>query len=382
MQLPLLVNMLPLGFSLSPGFFSLLVFVVLLADKRYWSSFGNLDLLVLAYLIFSLSTFLLYLIPTNPVGFFAYVIGINIAVMPMLMYLFGRAVRGGERMIVSEFIVSINATVLLFSIIMQVLRPDFYTEYLATTLESAGATEVWQFYARMQGYLGSTALGILCSMSMLLLLATSYRAIFKFCLASVFLIGAMLTFQRSSMLISILVYAYVLNNITIRQGSRFGGFLILSLVVIILLLSENELIVSVINRLSEILEAFDLSERKSYYLIVPQLNNFPFGMGLGATTSAADTYGYNPGGQIVDANHMRILSDLGPIGLLLFIVLSGYAIVSAYNHGIFVPYGLIVVGYNLQAIGTNVFDSYYTGHLYWFYLGLIGSARFKITPAN
>jgi hypothetical protein len=374
MLLPLVVNMLQLGIGISPGVVALLVAVVVLSSRALWSSRSPLDVLVLAYVLWSLATGALYLLPSNRADYVAYLLGINVAVVPVAFYALGRVIDAQARLRVAEAVVRLHAVVVVVSCVLQAWRPDFYTDYLVALLSDSGAVEEWQFYARMQGFLGSTALGILCSMSILLLIATRFSLARKLAFSAVFLVGAFLTFQRSSMVVGLAALAVLLVTARTRPTRKLAAAFGVGVVAFVLLAIENEEVLRLVDRLIEVGEALSLRDRDSYGLILDQLVRHPFGMGLGATTSAADSYGYNPGGQIVDANHLRILSDLGPIGFILFVLLVAHAVWLSRQARLFVPFGLIVLGYNLQALGTNVFDSYYTGHLYWMYVGMIGAA--------
>jgi hypothetical protein len=374
MLLPLVVNMLQLGVGISPGAVALLVAIVILSSRALWSSRSPLDILVLAYVLWSLATGALYLLPSNRVDYAAYLLGINIAVVPVAFYALGRVVDVQARPLVAEAVVRLHAAVVVVSGVLQAWRPDFYTEYLVALLSDSGAVEEWQFYARMQGFLGSTALGILCSMSILLLIATRFSLARKLGFSAVFLVGAFLTFQRSSMVVGVAAFAVLLATSRASPASKLAAAFCAGVGAFALVSIESEDVLRLLDRLIEVGEVISLRDRDSYGLILDQLVRHPFGMGLGATTSAADSYGYNSGGQIVDANHLRILADLGPIGFVLFVLLVAHAVWLSRRARLFVPFGLVVLGYNLQALGTNVFDSYYTGHLYWMYVGMIGAA--------
>jgi hypothetical protein len=379
MLLPLVVNMLQLG-GISPGVVALLVAMVVLSSRALWNSRSPLDVLVLAYVLWSLATGALYLLPSNRADYAAYLLGINVAVVPVAFYALGRVIDAQARPRVAESVVRLHAAVVVVSGMLQAWRPDFYTEYLVAALSDSGAVEEWQFYARMQGFLGSTALGILCSMSILLLIATRFSLARKLVFSAVFLVGAFLTFQRSSMVVGLAAFAVLLATARSSPARKLVAAFCAGVAAVVLVSIESEEVLRLVDRLIEVGEALSLRDRDSYGLILDQLVRHPFGMGLGATTSAADSYGYNPGGQIVDANHLRILSDLGPIGFILFVLLVAHAVWLSRQARLFVPFGLIVLGYNLQALGTNVFDSYYTGHLYWMYVGMIGAATAQRGP--
>jgi hypothetical protein len=100
--------------------------------------------------------------------------------------------------------------------------------------------------------------------------------------------------------------------------------------------------------------------------------DFPFGVGLGGTSSGAQAAGLAARGQVVDANFMRILTDLGLLGLWSFVAILFLAARSALKKkddsvGWMLLIGLIC----LICLGTNTLDSYYVSHCFWMFLGAI-----------
>jgi len=100
---------------------------------------------------------------------------------------------------------------------------------------------------------------------------------------------------------------------------------------------------------------------------------------LGATTSAADLAQANLGGQVVDANYMRILSDLGLPGLSLFLFINGAVLWSLRKKPNRFAFMAALAIYGIVALGTNVFDHYYMGHFYWLLVGIMTSRRAAVT---
>jgi hypothetical protein len=103
------------------------------------------------------------------------------------------------------------------------------------------------------------------------------------------------------------------------------------------------------------------------------ISEYPLGLGVGANTSGADSAGANPGGQVVDANFLRIWADLGILGFGTFIMIILFALRRALATGEPFAWTLIVLIYCVQALGSNVFDNFYVSHLFWLLLGVIDS---------
>ncbi|MBP1609321.1 MAG: hypothetical protein H6Q04_1556, partial [Acidobacteria bacterium] len=112
-------------------------------------------------------------------------------------------------------------------------------------------------------------------------------------------------------------------------------------------------------------------ERRGYGPGLSYFRDFPLGVGLGATSSIADSMGLATRGQVVDANYMRILADLGIVGLFSFFAVllaaGAAALRRANGFGWLLLFGLIAA----ICIGTNTLDSFYVSHLFWIYLGVI-----------
>ena len=196
--------------------------------------------------------------------------------------------------------------------------------------------------------------------------------------------AVLLTQQRGAYISAIFASLYYLSNnkINFKYLLLFvsiisvGGIYIFSTSIN----DEESYLYYTANRVTtDVINSNPYSERAiSYQKGLMYLSEFPFGMGIGATTSAADNGGAHPGGQVVDANYMRILSDLGIVGLYVFIAVLVFATRSIFVRQRPKAFLVILLIYSFQATGTNVFDSYYVTHLYWLFLGIIDTPNKKV----
>jgi hypothetical protein len=132
----------------------------------------------------------------------------------------------------------------------------------------------------------------------------------------------------------------------------------------------GSLLGAVAHRFSGINQA--LGERMySYRAAASYFQDFPLGAGLGTTASAG---GLNLRGEITDGNFARIFADLGPVGLVQFGLVITVGIRQALLVRGNVGFALLLAVYCVVALGTNVFDIYYVGHLFWIVLGLTDSS--------
>jgi cell division protein FtsW (lipid II flippase) len=198
------------------------------------------------------------------------------------------------------------------------------------------------------------------------------------------LLAVLLTQQRGAYLSATVatLFFFFHSNISIRY--LLVAIIIFFLGATFLIRSDKDIIESLVdytaNRISEDLIGGDAySERAvSYRKALTLQGEFPFGMGIGATTSAADASGANPGGQVVDANYMRILVDLGAIGLYLFLAVLTFGARSVIVRHRSKAFIVILFIYAFQATGTNIFDSYYVTHLFWLFLGIIDTPLSRV----
>jgi hypothetical protein len=375
MLLPLIYNMFNYTKSFSPNLFALLILFILLffRNKKVKIFINTFDIVIFIYILFSLFTIIMYI--NSEIDFKAFYAGIAVGIVPVLFYFLTRLIYFKNIENYSNIIVKIIFIKLFISIILFTAQPDFYTDYLLFSFKELEIFDNWKLYYRMQGLLGSTSIGVICMLSIFLLKSTSFNYLTKLLLAFFLLICSFLSFQRSSIFLTSIGFIYL---ILIEFKFSFVNvikFLIITICLMATLFYYNQNFEYFLNpyldRLFEVKDALSFNDRVSYIKSFELIKNNPFGTGLGSNTSIAESANYNPNGQVVDANHMRILTDLGPIGLLLFLFIFVNIVFVTIKKQIFDSYGFIIIGYNLQALGTNVFDSYFSGFLYWMIIAII-----------
>lgn len=339
-----------------------------------------LDMCVLLFLSFSVMSVVLYLQPSNPASISGYLYGVNLLIVPIFLYFTVKELHAYDQERLLRFIFFLHVGLVLVGFVMFFWRPDFYTEYLRENLASRNAYEMWQIYSRLQSYLGSTAVGILAAITIVMLTLVRLRPFTRYLLLLLLLLAVLLTQQRGAYLSAIIatVFFFSYNKISIKYL-----LFVLTLVFVAVLFvveSSNEDVVYLVdytaNRITgDLVEGDPYSERAvTYRKGWGFLSDFPFGMGIGATLSATDSAGAHPGGQVVDANFMRILADLGLMGFILFMTVLAFGVRAVFVRRKSMGFIVILFIYCFQATGTNVFDSYYVGHLFWLFLGISDTA--------
>ena len=377
-----LLNLLPGG---KPAYIvDVATLLPILLTLYYWRysamnmTVSYLDVAVATYLIISIASILLYLQPNNPSDFRAYFYGIHHFVLPIFLYYAVKIFDSGQQYRLLKFTCFLNVAAILIGILLFYWRPDFYRAHLIAEFEAAGySLEEWQVFGRMQSYFGSTALGSVIASTIILLTVLNFPKRLVAIFIPIMLLGVFLTFQRGGFIAASIAILYTF--IKFRGAPLFKYFSLPSISLLMLAAGFAYFIQLEESGLSRLLdkysveslyESFDF-ERRGYGPGLSYLVDFPMGVGLGATSSVADAMGLAARGQVVDANYMRIMADLGIGGLLSFIAVLWAAACAALKRangvGWFLLYGLIAA----ICIGTNTLDSYYISHLFWLFLGVI-----------
>jgi hypothetical protein len=377
-------NLFLTGRSLTSPLFLPFAFVTLLLAFRFYlqvlrrpvPSLSPLDLAVTVYLAVSLCSLVSFLTPGNPAAARAYLYGLNLQVLPMLMYFAAKGLDATDVSRVLRVLIGMQAFCALVGIPLFLVRPDFYTAFLADRL---GYSEDWQNYARLQSYMGSTAVGILSAVAIVLLANVRMSGLLRYSLALLFALTIFLAQQRGAYVSGVIAFAFLLYRSklsALQFTAAVGGTIVAVFVGLNSLGLDTDLLAGIFsNRIVDDLFMGDpLGERRaSYGKGLSFLTEHPFGLGLGATTSAAQDSGAHVNGQVVDAYYMRVASDLGVQGLVLFLVVLAVAALQSLCHSVILGIAVLVAIYSLQSIGTNVLDTFFVSHAFWLLLGLSGT---------
>ncbi|MDX1953665.1 MAG: O-antigen ligase family protein [Verrucomicrobiota bacterium] len=361
-------------FTLIPIFMTLIYFPSRQKIGKY--RFSVLDWSVIAFGAYSLLSILLYFQPNNPSDINAYFYGVHYFVLPIFCYFAVKMLALPEQEKLRRAILYLNLFALLFGLWVFYDRPAFYTAFLETTVFDFNVSEEWQSYSRLQSYFGSTAVGTICASSLVLAtLNSNWKKVLPIAMP-ILLLSVALSRQRGGMLASLFAMGYILflkrENISYR--------ILISSVTLLLLLAALFLFDSrytgtfeaVYQRsTSEMSEAFTA---RGYAPGLEYIQEFPLGVGIGGTSSAAYSAGLARMGQVVDANFMRIMADLGIFGLALFLFILFTACRLALKKEQGLGWVALIGTFCLVCLGTNTLDSHYISHLFYIFLGMIDSA--------
>lgn len=383
--------------GVAPGLILLSIVPITLALRYLLSRIARplapLDLWVLLYALWCLVSGVLYFQTGNPSQPAAFGYGAYSFVLPIACYFAGRRLDRAQVTALVSVIVVLNAFAIGYGIYMHFARPTYYADFVTRTFSAMGATEDWQFYARLQSYFGSTSVGYLAACG--IVLSTISRPSVKRLvpiLALLFTAGALLSLQRASMLGLVVALAYLLFVSRGSVGVRvltvvaFGAALVYGAAR--LGAAADPLRERVAGRATEdLVEGLsNFFAERGYMPGVLYLKDFPLGVGLGATSSAADNAGLLSRPEVADANFMRIAAETGLIGLLLFFSVIAVAIrvaLRSEHRSAWIAFLLIHCGIMLS---TNILDSYYISQSFWLLLALLaadadGATSFQVQPS-
>jgi hypothetical protein len=263
------------------------------------------------------------------------------------------------------------------------IRPGFFNAFIARTFLSEIGTGYIDFYPRMTIYWNSMIVGVLgVAFFWITIYAREIKPGLKWTLGLIFLASILFSTQRgawAALGVSTLIYLFL--NFSLRKMlflvGGVGVVSVLGTVLLNLFAEESSygMVVDLLNRFDNIEEAF--SERKYQFdNFIYIITHYPFGVGLGLLSHKAADLGLvltTP-----DGNYYRIFGELGVFGVMAFVMLMISTLFRAFVWRMHVVF-IVCIVYILQALGTNVFDLYAAGFLFWFLVGWVGgTAECKI----
>lgn len=349
---------------------STIILIVLFLNLRCLSLlFTNKAYLI--YIICNLLSLCAYLFNDRPISLYIQCISYNI--IPSLLFLVGGhcAAYNGE----GVFKKILNNNIIMMFIGLVIL----FVPSLSVIVESESIEYVGMGY-RFGSYVGSLILGsvVAVSISILFICKDKISKIMKLVFALIISVTLVLTMQRGAWIAgsisAVLCFLIYLKTEKRKPLSIVGGVLIVVLsVAFIYFIYQNYFTdnfkMYFEQRLNNTTTTMDVITSRDYQWkdAISVFTEYPLGFGLGAAGNKASAYGL----QIVsDGNYFRILAELGIFGFLSFVVVNVKAIIRSYKKN--EPYyAVLLITFLLHAIGTNVFDFYYSSFIYWFALGYI-----------
>lgn len=329
------------------------------------------------YILISAFSVVFYLF--NGRGIKLFFQGVSYTLIPSLLYLLGaKRARSYESSIaVSKDVIMASVTLMVIGLVFYYLFPEFYYSHIGQSLD----TSHWGIEDYRYGsYISSSNLGSLCVASICLFFLTlnTRNKFFNVIFIITILVSLLMCMQRSAWVMSgiFLTILLLVTNNTRKTKIGMAFLAIFALFVIIefsnKLFNEYQLEMFLVR--TEQLNAVGMaSERSSQWKNgLSVFMESPMGYGLGSMGHKAAQEGYK--GVVPDGNYFRILSELGIFGFIVFILL----IIRSLRRGLKtknIELTLLILGYCAQAIGTNVFDLYFSSFVFWYILGYLNHTK-------
>ena len=327
---------------------------------------------IVIYLVFSITSFLCYYYPNNPSHPMAYIYGVYYFILPMFCYFCTLHLNNYNKVLLLKTVIILNCFMLATSVLLFYIKPTFYTHYLVNTvLVHLNETDLSYFYYRLQGYFGSTAVGAVAATTIPLITFLKIKSKYKYLIVLFCIFATILTYQRAAVfsgLVGLLSFVFITKeNLSKKFVSIICLLTAFSYIFLVWKIQEHENSTKYYTRFTQ--DLTEMFEGRGYSVTGKYFLNFPLGVGLGGASSAADSYGYCSWGQVVDANYMRILVELGIIGLLIFVCILFSVIKNAVkNQQLNVLCSILIIC--IIMVGTNTLDSYYVSHCFWLFVGI------------
>jgi hypothetical protein len=293
----------------------------------------------------------------------------------------GRDPRAIDR--VTRYILIANCIAITIGIIFYFTRPAFVLA--AETRVFGYQTDMYQgFLPRMHGYLNSMVLGAACYTALGIATFRPFRPAALFGLSTLCVIGSVLTMQRASWILTggavLLALAAALGRGAAQWHRPKAQVTLLATIgLIAVVLAAAWRFAQDQPWFSITVQEFDsrvtlfgtlVEERSDQWVAGVQLVTAkPLGVGLGMLShKAAEIEGLFPYA-VTDGNLFRIVAETGIPGITLFallVIIGLTRVAAARRFDVAAPMALLLVG----AMGSNVFDLYYIGFVFWLLLGI------------
>lgn len=311
----------------------------------------------------------------NPIMIFQ---GLSYLLIPQLFFYTAGSIIGSEEEKIRKnvyYLICINFIMITIGLILHFVKPSFFLSFQHRILG-----ELFEFYngkyPRLTSYIGnSMILGVISSVSTILTLEYLRNSYKKYIFLIIFITGVVLSLQRGAWVSLVIGFFLYFILYVSKSGLRFKANVATKLLVIIpivvipffIFISGRINLLQLTNRIKNIGNAL-LERMVTWDNAFTILKENPFGAGLGVLSHKAASLGFVYA--IPDANYFRIAGENGVLGILVFLIMSFLSLIISLRKRLFAIFVALIIFY-FQAIGTNVFDLYYSSFIFWFLLGIV-----------
>ncbi len=358
--------------SIRPGVFIAVLILMLffsLIIKRKMVKVDRYELLILLYIFWNIISYLW--ISTPGFGFSSFVGEAAVSILPILLFFCTSSI---DKDIFYKNTLNAIVVCVLIGLVLYLLLPSFYLNYLYRYGFSYSNLPV---HARQgfSSYIGRIAMGTYTVYGVAIgfkLLKKEYSLYYLFCIM-VCGIGCILSSQRSAwvgaaVLLIFELYLFIKKR-RLSTNVKMVGLIFCALPVAFIAISKGAQLGAQV--LSKSLRVADALSERVYtwsYMFASDINLLT-GKGLGTVGHKANEIGLPA---VTDGGLVKILLEIGVIGLLLFTMIVIIAVKSAWKDREARSVELFAVLFMiLQSIGSNVLALQITAPIFWISVGFL-----------
>lgn len=345
---------------------SILIAILIVINFKYFHLLGKTkNILFAIYIIISIISIGGYLINERPLELYIKALSYNI--LPSMLYIVGMVSANKEYNVLKSILYS-NTIILFGGLVIYFVFPEFYWEnYYA----SGGSL------LRFGAYIGSIQVGSIAVANIPLIFSNKLNIPHKArpIILIISTISIILSAQRSAY-INLVAILFLLITLSFKVKRKLNVFKTIRLAIVLIVSSviifqifdnliSDQLKNYFLIRIIKIDNSMITARSGQWIVALDYFSKFPLGMGLGAGGDKASIAGML---LIPDGSYLRILVETGMFGIVSFI---GTNIIAIINNKASGYHKLALLTYLTAAIGSNVFDLYYSSFVYWVLLGYI-----------
>jgi hypothetical protein len=338
----------------------------------------ELFFLYILYNIFSISGYLYNGIPIS-----AFIKDFSNQLLPMIFFCLPSSKSFNKEKYYDLLLSSIIFCIIV-GLYFYVAKPSYYFNYLARTYMTYNK-DTYLMHPRFNSFVGSTLLG---SLAVIAMIVSLYRVlknrsqVFKYILLYLLSFsGAILTMQRSAMVIALMILFFsvviAINTAGMSKIYLFLTYLLFAVLVAFGIIKFNSTLLRYFNNRIEAVNIDLITSRSDQWVqTIKNSPNIIFGSGLGSAGHKAIGYSKYV---ITDGSLFKIFAEFGIIGFLLFMVIVFICLEKAFRYkSFYIREIAIVTIFLLQSIGSNSLSFQLLLPVFWLSLGIITFSKINI----
>ncbi|MCF8298083.1 MAG: O-antigen ligase family protein [Saprospiraceae bacterium] len=337
--------------------------------------------LIGVYLIYNLSSGAWF--ATTGIPFMIYIKELSNVIFPMLFYYIGFSGIVNANKFYKTFVVSfVFATVV--GMYLYCFSYGWYFAFLRR-IEPWFNEEYYSMYGRMNSFLGSTAMGSISIIALVMAVCDTIKRGFSatnMLIVLLSIVSAVLSYQRSAVCLSIVAVCGLFTFGLIKRRIKLQYYITIIILAFGLILVAANMRPDYVESLwARVMStAFAVSERKAQWHTALASRNYDWvlGNGLGAGGHKAMEF---IEATVCDGSFVKMLVETGLVGCVLFAIINISTILRGMKCWRFLLMEVcIILVLLLQSIGSNVLAFQVILPIYWFCVGRIWRNEYNYDP--